>query len=116
MVGASIMAGGYLVTKDEIARGKGSMATVQTRGCAGTAACHTFFDATASADTAGAVGELGFALCTLVASGLLSAGVLGIATDPAGETPADHQAPANDNPTRVEAAPTLGGMVIRVTF
>jgi hypothetical protein len=115
VVGASFMAAGYTTQQSEYGRMQKSVAAVRTTGCTEGPACDKYFDAGAAGDTAGAVGKLGFALCTLVASGLASAGVIGLVND-SGSSPPAEEAPSKETPVRVEAAPTVGGFVIRGTF
>lgn len=108
------MAAGYTTGQNEYGRMQKNVAAVKTTGCS-SPLCDKYFDAGAAGDTAFAVGELGFALCTLVASGLASAGVIGLVNDSGGSPPAK-ETPPKETPVKVEAAPTVGGIVIRATF
>jgi len=115
VVGASFMAAGFTTQQSEYGRMQKSVAAVKTTGCNEGPACDKYFDASSAGDMAGAVGQFGFAICTLVASGLASAGVIGLVNGSGGSPPAT-QAPSKDTPVKVEAAPTVGGLLIRATF
>jgi len=115
-VGVAIMAGGYTTAQSEYGRMQKTSATVKTMGCGSGPACEKYFDAGTAGFTAGGVGGLGFAVCTLVASGLASAGILGRVVIDSGGSPPTKQASSKETPVKVEAAPTVGGVVIRATF
>lgn len=114
VVGVAILAGGYTTAQSEYGRMQKTTATVKTMGC-NSGACDKFLDAEFAGDIAGADGVFGFAICNLVASGLFSASIIGILTDRAEHAPAE-QARTQDTPVKVEAIPTVGGVVIRATF
>lgn len=115
LVGASFTAASFPVAMSEYGHMQKNVAAVRTTGCTERPACDKFHDAGAAGDTALAVGEASIVICTLVGSGLAAAGVIGLVTDPGGR-PSDKPAPTKDAPVKVEAAPALGGVVIRATF
>jgi hypothetical protein len=119
LIGAGFAAVAHFGSKSGVDEVQRRDATVATKGCGpGTPSCHNYLDAAQGAETVNVGGTLGFAASTLAATCLFSVGLIGYVSDPAGTTPAT-EAPATatkDRPITIEAAPTVGGLVIRGTF
>lgn len=110
VLGAAFAAGGYLTVTSAEGDLEKTRPNANTWGCRGASgACARAEEAYSSALTADAIGNLGFAVSTAVASGLLSVGLIGWKWS----APV---APVTSAGVQVRVAPAPGGMVLRGTF